>query len=263
MSKVITPEAILSFPHLFKPEAFEEGDKPAYSCALVFTPEAQKDPKFKAMKVAALEVAVEKWGDKAKTVIQGQRYPTFRTDVEEKGYPEGSVYINVRSYNKPQIVSIVPDPANDGKPMRITEEMSKELGSAFEIYPGAVVIASVNAVAYERKGNKGVSFWINNMQKRADGERLAGGVPADEEFEADAEAAALLTDLTGEQFEEGDGDNAMTEAEEVALTEPDENPEPEEETPPPAPKTKTKAKAKATKPKGAKAKKEVDLDDLF
>jgi hypothetical protein len=253
--KVFTPKAILSYPTLYKPEAFKEGEKPAYSASLVFTVEAQKDPKFKAMKQAAYDAAVEMWGDKAKEILQNSKNPTFRTDSEEKGYPEGSMFINVRSYKKPGIVSVVPDPNNDGKPMKITEEMASTMGSPFEMYPGAVVVASCNAVAYNHKGNKGVSFWLNNMQKVGDGDRLAGGMPADDEFDADEEAAANLQDLTDEEVDETEEEMA------AAAGQPeddDEEPEPE-----PKPKTKKGAKKGAKKSGKKDAKKAVDLDDLF
>lgn len=246
-----TPVAILSYPCLFKPEAYEEGDKPAYSCALIFTPEAQQDPLFKAMKEAARDVAVERWGDEAKEVIQNMRYPLFRDDGDEKGYPDGSLYINVRATNvKPTVVSNIPDPTT-GKVTRITEQQAAELGGMLEVYPGALVQATVGPFHYNRKGNKGVSFGLNNLMviyvKPDDRVRLAGGLPAEEEFEADEEAAAALADLTTEfdpEAAEAEGDD-----------EPD---EPEEEKP--------KAKAKAKKPKKekkAKPKAKVDLGDLF
>ena len=56
MARLITPEAILSYPTLFEPRAVKGDDKsePKYSAALVFVPEAQKDPLYKAMKAAVV-----------------------------------------------------------------------------------------------------------------------------------------------------------------------------------------------------------------
>ena len=234
--KVRTPRAILSFPRLYKPEAFKEGDTAYYSASLIFTKEAQQTDAFTALKEAAYDAAVERWGDEAVPILQAAKHSTFRTDGEKKGYPEGSVYINVKSKQPPGVVSQVPDPET-GRAMRITEEMAETMGSPYEMYPGAHVLTTVNAWAYDQYGNKGVSFWLQNMQKVGEGDRLAGGIPADEEFEADEEAAADLQDLTEET-----GDETQSDPSDVAAAEGD---EPEE------------------KPKKKAAKKKPDLKDLF
>lgn len=176
----VTPKAILSYPHLFVPQVFQEGQKPKYSCALVF--EAGTD--INELKRLALEAAKAKWGDKAEGMIRDGtcNLPFHNDGHEKKGYPEGSVYMNVRTTRKPGIVSVFPGP--DGKPLPLNSEE--------EIYPGCIVKASVGAFAYDRQGNKGVSFGLNNLQKLADGERLDGRAPADEEFEADESAVAEL-----------------------------------------------------------------------
>lgn len=188
---VITPEAILSYPHLFEPRAGGDGQKAKYSCALIFTKEIQETPEFKAMKKVALEVAIEKYGDKAKSMIRSGslRWP-FRDDSEEKGYPEGSVFLNVRTERVPGIVSIYPHPET-GKPLPITNEE--------EIYAGCIVRASLAAYDYNREGNKGITFGLNNVQKLRDcapEDRLDGRKKAEDEFEADEDAVADLSDLT-------------------------------------------------------------------
>lgn len=188
--KVITPEATFSYPHLFRPQAAQEGGKEKYSLTLVFDEGAD----LKELKAAAVEAAQEKWGDKAKSMIQkGQlRFP-FRDDGEEKGYPEGSIFINARSDRRPGVVSIIPDPQT-GKPMVIDDEE--------QIYPGVIGRASLTAFGYDVSGNKGVSFALNNVQKIRDGERLDGKVKAEDEFEADASAAASLEDLVDESAQD-------------------------------------------------------------
>ena len=94
MSKVITPEAIISYPHVFEPQTPPGASEPVYSCCLVF-PDGTDMSELKA---TAAAVAKEKWGDKTKSLMEGGkiRMP-FRNDGEEKGYPEGSVFMNVKS----------------------------------------------------------------------------------------------------------------------------------------------------------------------
>lgn len=184
-----TPLAILSYAYLFTPQkAMNEGEKDKYSCVLVFLPEEQQTPLFKALKKAAVDAAIEKWGDKAPGMIRsGKLKMPFRDDAEEKGYPEDSVFITVKNERKPGIVSIFPDPDNDNKPLPITDPE--------KIYAGCIVRATVRAFAYDAKGNKGVSFGLNNIQKVKDGERLDGRKKAEDDFESDMDAVGDLSDL--------------------------------------------------------------------
>lgn len=185
--RIITPDAVLSYPNLFTPRLgpnAKQDDKPQYSCALVFL----KGADLKPMQRLALEVAKERHGDKTVSMVkQGKLRLPFRDDAEEKGYPEGAVYINVRGQSRPGVVSNVKDPKT-GKPMVITD--------TDEIYAGCVVRASVTAFYYDRNGNKGVAFGLNNIQKLRDGERLDGRRAAEDEFEATEELGeADLADL--------------------------------------------------------------------
>ncbi len=41
---------------------------------------------------------------------------------------------------------------------------------------------SVNLFFYNKKGNQGISFGLQNVQKAQPGKRLAGGTPAREDF---------------------------------------------------------------------------------
>lgn len=182
MARIRTPEAILSYPRLF--EADENGK---YSCCLVFP--AGTD--LRELRQALTDAGKEKFGDKftAQAIKSGRIKWPLRDeadDVEAKGYPEGSTFINVRTTRKPQVVSIYPDP-NTGKPSQITDPD--------KVYPGVVVQATIEAFGYDRDGNKGVTFGLGNIQVRRDGDRLDGNKSASDEFEADATAVADLSDL--------------------------------------------------------------------
>lgn len=182
MSKVITPEAIISYPHIFEPQTPPGASEPVYSCSLVFPDDAD----LTELKGAALSVAKDKWGAKTKDMLQGGkiRMP-FREDGEEKGYPAGSTFINVKSKQAPGVVSKFA--GSDGKPAPITDPK--------EIYPGAKVRASLRAYAYSVNGNNGVAFSLGNIQKTNDGPRMDGRLSAADEFSAEARPTADISDL--------------------------------------------------------------------
>lgn len=194
--RVTTPRAVLSFPHLFAAQAGPDGGKAKFSTALVFVPDADGKPSnIDELKKAAAAVAEAKFGAQWQDGVRsGKIQWPFRND-EDKGYPKGSVFINVRSEEKPGIVSRVKGP--DGKPTPITDPK--------EMYPGCIVRATITAFAYEfRQGGtgpvmkKGVSFGLNNIQKLDEGTRLDNRVAAEDDFEADLQpeaAAASLDDL--------------------------------------------------------------------
>lgn len=188
--KVITPEAVISYPYIFTPQKDDKG-REKYSAALVFLPGTD----ISALKQAAMSVLIDKFGEKeaANKISKKQVRMPFRDDAEAKGYPEGSIFINVRSEKQPGVVSIYPDPAT-GKPMPIVDPDA--------IYPGAFVRASLTAFYYDQEGNRGVSFGLNNLQKTRDGERLDGRSSAQDEFEADPNAKlADLGDLDADTTE--------------------------------------------------------------
>jgi len=184
MTKIITPNAMLSYEHLFEPASPEgSGDEPKYSACLVFSEETD----LSDMKKAVVDAGKAKWGDKfAEMKKSGEIRIPFRSDrLEEKGYPSGSIYINARSKQPPGIVSKYA--GEDGRPKRITDTS--------EVYSGCRVRATLSAFAYERAGNRGISFGLNNVQKLGDGERLDGRLRAEDDFEALENNASEIDDI--------------------------------------------------------------------
>lgn len=172
---LITPLAILSYPYLFTPQPPQnDGEKAKYGCTLVFTPEAQKDKRYAALKAEAIAVARRKWGAEADDLIRaGKLKMPFLSD-DSAGYPEGSTFIRPRSEQRPGVVGTTLDPMT-GKLAFIDDPAA--------IYAGVRGHASVSCYAYEKKMNRGVTFGLCNFQKVADGERLDGRRAATDEFE--------------------------------------------------------------------------------
>lgn len=181
-TKVITPPVVASYPHLITPQAAEEGQTAKYSMTGIFAPGAD----LSALQAAALAAAEAAYPGKGAEMLRtGKLKSPFRKDCEAKGYENCGTFINVRSEKKPGVVFSYKDPATGKAKVMTDAEIEKE------IYPGAVVRISLNAFAYNQKGNKGISFALNNVQKVADGERIDGRVAAENEFTADlAEAPA-------------------------------------------------------------------------
>jgi hypothetical protein len=192
-TKVITPAGMLSYPHLDKPQKPQAGStqKEKFSATFVFKPGTD----LKELIAAALAAAEEKWPGKGAELLKGGKIRSpFRKDAVDKGYTaergfgEGSVFINCRTEQKPGLVLAVAGP--DGKPMKVADENIRDT-----FYPGCTVRASLRAFGYDNNGNRGVSFALNNIQKLADGERLDSRVAAEDEFDADMSAAPA--DLSG------------------------------------------------------------------
>jgi len=84
-------------------------------------------------------------------------------DTDEAPEFKGHYFINANSKNKPDLVG--------------TEMVGDQLIKLdpSEIYSGAYGRISISAGAFNVDGNKGIKFYLNNVQKVRDGERIAGG----------------------------------------------------------------------------------------
>lgn len=165
---VMTPEFRASFVNVFRPgKSMEEGKPGKYSVTMLFKPGAD----LSKLKAAAAQAVKDKWGDKPPKLLRSP----FRDQGEKEfdGYVEGAVFINATSDKKPGLV--------DGKLQDIIDET--------EFYSGCWARATVRAFAYDKAGNKGVAFGLQNVQKLRDDKPLGGGgVKASDEFEAVAES---------------------------------------------------------------------------
>lgn len=187
-TKVITPVATLSFPHLHEPSAGRNpkpGDKLKYSAALVYAPGTD----LTALYAAEIAAAEKKWPGKGAEYLRIRKIKTaFRDDAEAKGYPAGSIYQNVRTEQKPGLVYSHAGP--DGKPAKVEDKDIREV-----FYAGAQVRASISFFGYDNE-SKGVSAGLNNMQKVGEGTRLAGSrTAAEDDFTADLSKAPV--DISG------------------------------------------------------------------
>lgn len=159
MSKVLTPEFRVSFPAVFKPQAAMEGQEPTYNIQMLFP----KTTDLSALKKAVKEAIVEKWGANPPKTL---RLP-FK-DGDEKDYDthKGHIYINAKSKIKPGLV----------------DQDLQEIISPEDFYGGCYARATLTVYSYDRKGNQGVAFGLQNIQKLRDGERFSARSSAADDF---------------------------------------------------------------------------------
>lgn len=169
MENLITPKFRVSYAKVFRPEKNKLNDKMEYSLVAIFP----KGTDLSALTKSVGEAAVEKWGADKTKWPKNLRNPIRKNEEREKdgklpdGYEAGGYFITLKSEQRPGLV--------DGNRQAIIDE------TAF--YSGCYARAQVRPFAYLQKGNAGVSFGLQNLQKMADGDPLSGRQRAEDAFE--------------------------------------------------------------------------------
>ena len=126
----------------------------------------------------------EKWPKKIPT---GLRNP-FR-DGEEKetdGYGEGIIFVRASTERKPGVVD-----AN-----------GHDIMAASDVYAGCYAHATVNLFAFDKAGNRGASFGLQNLQKLAEGEPFGSRSTPEQDFGVAPAAAADEDEDEGDDLDE-------------------------------------------------------------
>jgi Protein of unknown function (DUF2815) len=171
----LTPKARASYVYVVRPNKPMQSDQKAkYSLTLLF--DATSD--LTALRKLAKDAAILKFGADPTKWPANLRNP-FRDQKEKdkEGYVPGCVFITATSESRPGLV--------DHALQDIVEEK--------DFYSGCYCRAEVTAFGYDVKGNKGVAFGLNHIQKLTDGPPLSGrGTPQDA-FDAVEGAPAAST----------------------------------------------------------------------
>lgn len=160
------PNVRLSFPHLFKPHAMEEGQEPKYSAALLLDNtrhEKLLDQIDKLIDRLALDEFKKKVNFK-RCLRDGNE----KMDLE--GYGDGVSFISANRKTRPVVVDrdLTPIAGDDGK-----------------IYAGCYVNATIRLWVQNNQWGKRVNAELRAIQFVKDGESFgAGQVNAEEEFDA-------------------------------------------------------------------------------
>lgn len=162
--QVLTPEFRVSFPAVFQPKAAAEGQEPKYSIVMLFPKTTDLTP----LKAAVRAAIVEKWGADQAKWPKGLRLP-FR-DGSEKDYEgyENVTFCTASTKNRPGLV----------------DQNVQPIINAEEFYGGCYARATIAAFAYDKAGNKGVSWGLRNVQKMRDGEPFSGRTKPENDFDA-------------------------------------------------------------------------------
>jgi hypothetical protein len=167
----------LAFPQLFEAKTVNGEGKPAFSAAFILDP---ADPQVKAINAAIEQVAKDKWGVKADTMLtamrKGDKVALHDGDLKAtyEGYA-GNVYISSRSATRPLVINTDKSPLTeaDGKP-----------------YAGCYVNASVELWAQDNNYGKRINASLGGVQFSKDGDAFAGGGAASQDEFDDISAGA-------------------------------------------------------------------------
>lgn len=188
---LITPDFRAAFISLFRATSMKQADgtesQPKYSIRAAFPPKAD----LGALKKAAQAAATEKWGDKLPKTLRSPFRLNEELDNPVVGIGDDWVIISFS--------------ANADRRPGIVDAKNQDIiaNDETEVYSGAWYRAQVNAYPYDKAGNKGVAFGLNNVQKLRDDDPLGNGrIPASKAFEpvegaADATGAKTATSIFG------------------------------------------------------------------
>ena len=164
----------LSYVHVFKPHASVPGAEEKYSTTIL-VPKTDVETKQKidvAIK-AATELGVsEKWGGKMPNTVFT---PIWDGDgVNNSGDPFG-----------PECKGhwVFTASAKVDYPPQVVDRRVQPITDQSEIYSGCYANVAVNFFPYLFQGKKGIGAGLGNVQKIKDGENLAGGRTAEQDFQ--------------------------------------------------------------------------------
>lgn len=171
-TKVVTGKVRFCYVNVFEPTAMNEGDTPKYNiCVLIPKSDTATIDKINKAIEAAKEAGKAKLADKNGRIPANLKLPLRDGDEERPDDPAfgGHYFINANSMmRQPSIVDRSLNPI-----------MSRD-----EFYSGCYGRASINFYAFN-VSSKGIAAGLNNLQKLEDGEMLAGGSTAEEDFGGD------------------------------------------------------------------------------
>ena len=179
-TKVLTGEVRLSYVHLSQPYANpnQPGAEPKYSVTLLIpkTDAATKADIESSIQAAYENAVANEWKGarpqlRSRLIYDGDG---LRNDGSPFG-PEckGHWVITGSTRRKPQVVDI----------SNVNVELAPQ-----DIYSGMYARVTLNFFSFNSNGNKGVGCGLGNVMKTRDGEALAGGATAVQDFEGIGQA---------------------------------------------------------------------------
>jgi len=174
-NRIHTPEGTARFVSILQARQRKDakgnpqGD-PKFEMTLIF----DEDTSLAEMKKMAQAVGVEKFGPKFPEMVKKGKYNWPFVDNEDKvdeddnpitGFENPGTHVKFKTKDKPGIVDADAEPIMDKS----------------EIYDGMRCRVSCRPFAYDNE-SKGVAFFLVNVQKLGDGDRLSGDPAAEDDF---------------------------------------------------------------------------------
>lgn len=170
---IITPVFRGAYVQIFHAKAQKQEDgtmgKAKFQIRAVFDPNTD----LSQMKAEAEAAVAEKWGADKTKWPKSLRSP-FRRNEELDNPIVGA----------DDDAIVVTFSANEDRRPGVVDASCADVIDDSECYSGAYYRAQVRAFAYDHKGNRGVAFGLQNVQKMKDGEPLGGRIPASKAFDA-------------------------------------------------------------------------------
>ena len=176
-----SPEGIAMYCNVFKARARkgkngEQQGAPKFSLLLVFDKKAD----LSELEEAVLNTAVEKFGSKAKKMLETGKIRSPIRDADEYVDEEKEDEENF-PFNLPKAKMIRFAKNEDQGAPGVVDADADPIMDKSEFYSGCRARVSCRAYAYDNNGNKGVSLALINVQKIDDGDRLGGSDPSAED----------------------------------------------------------------------------------
>lgn len=204
--RIITPTFRVSYPALFQARKVNQNDpneKAKFSVQMLFrvaeTPKSKElaalyplgekiiaeDAQWKLMKQAVVDLFIKNlgatWAEKLKE-RKGDGSPMYRSPFrdgnapekrETEGYGPGVTFVTASSQYKPGVI----------------DQNKVEILNPSDLQGGFYARAEVHPYWYNTKGNQGVTFGLDNVQKVCDGVPFSGRSKAEDVFDAIATPA--------------------------------------------------------------------------
>ena len=164
--KVITGKCRLSYEHVFEAASINGSDPKYSACILIRKDDGATLKKVRAAVEAATQTGIkDKWKGKKPVNL---KLPLRDGDAERPDDEafSGCYFLNANANRKPGVVDLALNPIMDRE----------------EVYSGCYCRFSVTFYPFSASGNNGVAVGLNKVQKVVDGERLAGGSRAEDDF---------------------------------------------------------------------------------
>jgi hypothetical protein len=160
----VVENAILSYPHLFKPQVAVGATEPKYSCALLVDEATAQLVYEKAQQIAGEAF------NNGEQNLQKFRWPVQKAADKQSTNGSFPYRDNPRTADR----YLINANASQDYPPQVVGQDRQPVVDRGQIYAGCIVAAGIQLFTYNTAGNIGVGVGLSAIMKQADGEQLGG-----------------------------------------------------------------------------------------